>query len=270
MANNTFDVTGMTDLIDAIKSGDAYINVHSAAYPGGEIRGQILSSGNEAPAEATSLAPSLVNVAGDASSTAFSVSWLPVGDPDGDTINYLLQMSLDANFTMVADLTNFGQTNGIAYTVEEAAALFDYLTDSDPNSDGTTAVFYHRVITTDGSLWTAGPSSSTSLRRGAITDTESSSELPTEFALKGNYPNPFNPSTNIRFDLPQSADVSVVVVDLLGRQVLSVPSAAFEGGSGRTIQIDASALSSGIYMYQIIARSQGGVDVATGTMTLIK
>ena len=64
--------------------------------------------------------------------------------------------------------------------------------------------------------------------------------------------------------------VSVVVVDLLGRQVLSVPSAAFEGGSGRTIQIDASALSSGIYMYQIIARSQGGVDVATGTMTLIK
>lgn len=270
VANNTFNVAGMSDLVSAVKSGGAYVNVHSAAYPAGEIRGQVLSAGNAAPGAATSLAPSLVNVAGDGMSTAYAISWLPVADPDGDTINYLLQIAMDANFTMTADLTNFGQTNGMAYTVEEAAELFDFLTANDPNSDGTTAVFYHRVITTDGSLWTAGPSSSTSLRRGAITDTENASELPTEFALKGNYPNPFNPSTNIRFDLPQSADVSVVVVDLLGRQVLSVPSATFEAGAGKTIQLDASDLSSGIYMYQIIARSQGGVNVATGTMTLIK
>jgi len=266
----TYDITGNTDLVSALRDGAAYVNVHSAAYPAGEIRGQVLSAGNAAPNAATSTAPSLVNVAGDATSTAFSIAWLPVADPDGDAINYLLQIAMDANFTMIADLQNFGQTNGIAYTIEEAADIFDFLTDNDPDSDGTTAAFYHRVITTDGSEWTAGPASMTSLRRGAITDTESGAELPTEFALKGNYPNPFNPTTTISFDLPESADVTVQVLDLLGREVMAIPSQTMTAGAGQTIQIDASSLSSGIYLYRVIARAAGTTHMQVKTMTLLK
>lgn len=272
MANNTFDVSGNADLVAAIKNGGAYVNVHSSAHPTGEIRGQILSAMNAAPGAATSLAPALVNVAGDPGATAFTVSWLPVADPDGDTINYLFQIAADENFTSGVDYVDFGQTNGFSLTIADAAALYDELADNDPGSVeiGGSQTFFHRVITTDGSLWTTGPAASTSLRRGLVTDTENGAELPTEFALKGNYPNPFNPSTNIRFDLPETADVSVVVVDLLGRQVLSVPSEAFEAGAGKTIQIDASSLSSGVYMYQVRSRTQSGMDVKTGTMTLIK
>ncbi|MCY4225574.1 MAG: DUF4397 domain-containing protein, partial [Bacteroidetes bacterium] len=53
-------------------------------------------------------------------------------------------------------------------------------------------------------------------------------ELPTEFSLHGNYPNPFNPSTRIQFDLPESAQVSLHVVDMLGREVMALPAQDFE------------------------------------------
>lgn len=266
----TYDISGNTDLVSAMRSGMGYVNVKTAAYSAGELRGQILGAGNSAPAEAASVAPSLVNVAGDATSTAFSIAWLPVADPDGDAINYLLQTAMDANFTMVTDLQNFGQSNGIAYTIEQAAGIFDSLTNNNPDSDGTTAAFYHRVITTDGSKWNAGPASMTSLRRGAITDTENGAELPTEFALKGNYPNPFNPTTTISVDLPESADVTVQVLDLLGREVMAIPSQTMTAGTGQTIQIDASSLSSGIYLYRVIARAAGTTHMQVKTMTLLK
>lgn len=267
---STYDITGETDLVTALRGGGAYVNVLSSAYPAGEVRGQVLSAGNSAPGEASSIAPALVNVAGDATSTAFSISWLPVADPDGDAINYLLQTAKDANFTMISDLVNFGQTNGIAYTIQDAADMFAELTDNDPNSDGTTAVLYHRVITTDGSKWNAGPASMTSLRRGAITDTENGAELPTEFALKGNYPNPFNPTTTISFDLPESADVTLQVLDLLGREVMAIPSQTMTAGAGQTVQIDASSLSSGIYLYRVMARSASTTHMQVKTMTLLK
>jgi hypothetical protein len=268
--NATYDITGNTDLVSAVRNGMAYVNVHSTAYPAGEVRGQVLGAGNSAPAEAATVAPSLVNVAGDGTSTAFSIAWLPVADPDGDTVNYLLQFASDAAFSSVIALENFGLSNGIAFTIAEAAEMFDSLTEGDPNSDGTTASFYHRVITTDGSLWNAGPVASTSLRRGAVTDTETGAELPTEFALKGNYPNPFNPTTSIAFDLPETADVTIQVLDLLGREVMAIPSQTMHAGANQTVQIDASSLSSGIYLYRVIARTAGDTHMQVKTMTLLK
>lgn len=96
-------------------------------------------------------------------------------------------------------------------------------------------------------------------------------ELPTRLALHQNYPNPFNPSTTLRFDLPAAADVTVTVYDVLGRQVLALPTQALTAGFARTIAVDASALSSGMYLYRIEAALQSGkTSVTAGTMTLLK
>ena len=95
-------------------------------------------------------------------------------------------------------------------------------------------------------------------------------ELPTEFALQGNYPNPFNPSTQIQFDLPSTADVEIQVIDLLGRMVLSLPSQSVEAGANRTVELDGSSLASGTYLYRLIAKMESGVQVETGRMVLIK
>jgi hypothetical protein len=95
-------------------------------------------------------------------------------------------------------------------------------------------------------------------------------ELPTTFSLNGNYPNPFNPSTSITFDLPETAEVSVYVVDMLGRNVLNVPAQTIQAGAKRTVQVSASDLASGTYLYRVIAKGVQNTWSATGKMILIK
>ena len=51
---------------------------------------------------------------------------------------------------------------------------------------------------------------------------EKSDILPKEFALHDNYPNPFNPTTTIRFDLPKSSDVSVLIFNVLGQKIKTI------------------------------------------------
>ncbi len=102
------------------------------------------------------------------------------------------------------------------------------------------------------------------------TDAEDETTLPGSFVLRGNYPNPFNPTTNIQFDLPQTSEVEISIMDILGREMLTIPSQTLSAGTGITVAIDANSLASGIYIYRVIARSANDLKVASGTMTLIK
>ena len=95
-------------------------------------------------------------------------------------------------------------------------------------------------------------------------------ELPTEFALLGNYPNPFNPSTRIAFDLPESAQISVTVFDMLGRSVMMLPAQELEAGASRSVELDGSSLASGNYFYRVVAAGASGRFAETGRMMLIR
>ena len=106
-----------------------------------------------------------------------------------------------------------------------------------------------------------------SLEVTSIADAE---ELPTEFTLHGNYPNPFNPTTRIQFDLPETAQVSLQIVDMLGREVMTLPAKEFEAGSNRSIELNAVNLASGTYLYRMIATGAESRYVKTGRMTLVK
>ncbi|MCX6137837.1 MAG: T9SS type A sorting domain-containing protein [Ignavibacteriales bacterium] len=79
-------------------------------------------------------------------------------------------------------------------------------------------------------------------------------ELPTEFELLGSYPNPFNPATTIKFNLPFDAAVSLTVYDMLGRSVSNGTIGEFRSGVN-TFRYEASGLSSGVYFYQLRAHS---------------
>ena len=104
-----------------------------------------------------------------------------------------------------------------------------------------------------------------------ITSAESEEELPTEFALIGNYPNPFNPSTSIQVDLPESAEVTVQLIDMLGRQVMALPAQQLEAGARRTVEVNATSLASGTYLYRVIAKSASGTNnMDSGRMVLVK
>ncbi|MDZ4701212.1 MAG: malectin domain-containing carbohydrate-binding protein [Rhodothermales bacterium] len=94
--------------------------------------------------------------------------------------------------------------------------------------------------------------------------------LPGAFRLAGNYPNPFNPTTTVVFDLPEAAQVRVEVYDVMGRRLLEVPAQAFGPGDGHQIQIDATELASGIYLYRVVADMNATSAFAVGRMSLVK
>ena len=84
--------------------------------------------------------------------------------------------------------------------------------------------------------------------------TGNKNSLPTEYVLEQNFPNPFNPSTVIKYALPENASVSLMIYDILGREVAELVNG--EVGAGyHEVKFDGSRLSSGIYFYKLTAGS---------------
>lgn len=81
-------------------------------------------------------------------------------------------------------------------------------------------------------------------------DVEQIDTRPGDFTLHQNYPNPFNPSTEISFTLPQAAQVSLRVFNLLGQEVATLVNEYREAGTHRAT-FDASQLTSGMYIYRL-------------------
>ena len=80
-------------------------------------------------------------------------------------------------------------------------------------------------------------------------------QLPKRFALHANYPNPFNPTTIIKYDLPKAAHVKLTIYDVLGRRVRTLIDKEFEAGYQRA-QWDGKSdrgmpVASGIYLYRL-------------------
>jgi hypothetical protein len=99
--------------------------------------------------------------------------------------------------------------------------------------------------------------------------------LPQQFALSQNYPNPFNPETAIKYQLPNRAQVELVVYDLHGRRVALLESGPKTAGP-HLVRWDGrdgagNRVSSGIYFYRLEAASPAGtVMVLTKKMTVMK
>ena len=94
--------------------------------------------------------------------------------------------------------------------------------------------------------------------------------LPESFEVRGNYPNPFRKSTHLVFDLPWPARVTVEVMDLTGRRVLIVPAESLAAGWERRIELRGATLSSGLYLYRLIAMSPEGSSANVGHFVRIR
>ncbi|MCG6960031.1 T9SS type A sorting domain-containing protein [bacterium BMS3Abin03] len=88
---------------------------------------------------------------------------------------------------------------------------------------------------------------------------------PINYVLYQSYPNPFNPTTNIKYSIPKSSKVSLKIYDILGREVTSLVD-KYEKSGTYTIQFTAKNLASGIYFYRIKA----GKFVQTKKLMLLK
>ena len=94
--------------------------------------------------------------------------------------------------------------------------------------------------------------------------------IPAEYELRQNYPNPFNPTTIISYQLPSVNDVTLMIFDLLGREVITLvnkrPSAGEHEVTWDGRDASGQVVSSGIYIYRL----QAGAFVQNRKMLLIR
>ncbi|MDD5362515.1 MAG: T9SS type A sorting domain-containing protein [Ignavibacteria bacterium] len=99
-----------------------------------------------------------------------------------------------------------------------------------------------------------------------------STEVPTSFSLSQNFPNPFNPSTKIRFSIPENGKlksengiITLKVYDILGKEVAALVNERMQPGTYE-VNFNADGLSSGVYFYKLSA----GNFLETKRMLLLK
>jgi photosystem II stability/assembly factor-like uncharacterized protein len=99
----------------------------------------------------------------------------------------------------------------------------------------------------------------------AVTVKSATKDLPGEFMLQQNHPNPFNPSTTFTYELPNSSVVRLSVYDMLGREVSTLVNGDQDAGY-HEVRFDGSNLPTGVYFY----RMQAGSYVETKKLLLIR
>ncbi|MCC5926345.1 MAG: carbohydrate binding domain-containing protein [Bacteroidetes bacterium] len=109
------------------------------------------------------------------------------------------------------------------------------------------------------------PALAVAVTGGESTNLEDGANVPAEYSLSQNFPNPFNPTTRIQFELPESGQVKLEVFNMMGQRVATLVNETRSAGS-HSVTFDASALSSGMYLYRL----QAGNTVLMNKMTLLK
>jgi hypothetical protein len=179
-------------------------------------------------------------------------------DPNNDAATDSMRYAMLKN-TGYKDSLLVAGSNGSVYTVNVGKTAFTNVGDS--------ATFYYAVGygTTDADMLVAldsatakYPKIATSLRKDEI-------GTPNGFSLEQNFPNPFNPSTQVKFTVGTSSFVSIKVFDALGREVRTLVHQQLETGS-YSATLSAENLSSGIYYYTL----QAGNFKETKKMLLMK
>jgi len=191
--------------------------------------------------------------------------------------------SISGEPAAVTDLTSALLTVGgpgitqYQYSVNSAEGPWngDYSIETSPSIgldnlvDGQTVTVYVKGKNSAG-RWQTNPDFTTSktwsvhISSSGVTRSEAS-DPPREFKLNQNVPNPFNPLTVIEFGLPETADITLTVLDARGRRVADLVSGRFPAGKFKSVW-DARDLPAGVYY----GRLHAGDLVKTIKMSLVK
>lgn len=214
-----------------------------------------------APADGTA-----VTIAGDAH-TPFRVTWHGAADPNGEPVTYTWQLAFEANFTTPILEIDVSEGPGLNL---DYGTLYTLLT-THGVMEGSTVQLYHRTLAHAGRLTTASDPCALTVTLGFVNVAiEQHPSLPRRIRLHGNYPNPFNPSTQLVFDLPAPASVSAELIDLAGRVLLRSPTMRMGPGYEQTVRLDGQHLASGVYIYRLQIRTDATRHTLTGTCILLR
>jgi len=165
---------------------------------------------------------------------SFTFTWTPAVDPEDDPLNYqfLLISAADTMLNVtVADTS-------VTFNAEDIIAMM---------GTETSVITFWKVFAQDGEFSTGSEPRILHLENNVVSIVEA--VIPTEYQLYQNYPNPFNPTTTIRYDLPEAADIQLTIYDITGRVVN---------------QLAVGSQAAGSYCVRWNGNSTTGLRVSTG------
>jgi photosystem II stability/assembly factor-like uncharacterized protein len=186
-------------------------------------------------------------------STNVGLSWSPVNsglastDVQALTSNPMGVIFAGTNSSGVFRSTNYG---------EEWESFNTALTDSSITS---------LYCNPSGYLYAGGRNLGIFKTVESTTGVDPEGDIPTQFSLSRNYPNPFNPTTEIRYHIPHSSYVSLKVFDVIGREVVTLVDDIRVAGN-HNISWNASGVPSGVYFYRL----QAGNFMKTRKLVILK
>lgn len=131
--------------------------------------------------------------------------------------------------------------------------------------NGTNCSGYWRLTFVDNVGGDIGYVSGWGVQPTIVTGNNNNTETPNRFFLAQNFPNPFNPTTTIKYGIATDSRVKITIYDILGKEVQTLVNELKKAGSYQ-LTFNASSLSSGVYFYKI----EAGDFVETKKLTLIK
>ncbi|MEX1274693.1 MAG: CHRD domain-containing protein [Bacteroidota bacterium] len=260
----------LTDaLLSELLNGRLYVNVHTSANPGGEIRGQVLMTsgvGFMAMISGSQENPAVTTTASGTGSVVLNTN---------GTVGYEVTVTgltpTAAHFHNAPAGTNAGVVKDIALVNNSSSGMWTSGDATQPLTDlllrelikGRLYMNVHTSANPGGEI--RGQVSGST---GIATSVErvEHNGIPEEFMLDQNYPNPFNPATTISYRLARSGAVTIAVYNTLGQLVATLVDGVQEAGV-QNITFEAGSLPSGVYLYRLTA---GGTTVQAKKMMLVK
>lgn len=263
-------------IAESLLAGKIYVNFHTAANPGGEIRGQLdmttgfgfdvsLDGSQENPAVTTNGKGSGYAVLnGERNDLRYRFTYYGLSGPltagghfhsAGPGRNGALVKAI-----AVAGEPASGTVNGNWAASAPTQALTDVLKDS--LFAGNIYVNFHTAASPGGEIRGQLAAAATGLTEVRVVD----AGTPGAFSLGQNYPNPFNPSTRIPFSVAREERIALEVYNILGQRVAVLAEGVMQPGVYQA-QFDARGLASGVYVYRLSGAS--GISLAR-TLSVVK
>ena len=219
-----------------------YANIHSTLQPSGEINGILQQNdgvytatfdGAQASTSSSARGTGVVYIQNDSVKYLFTVAGL-----NGTYTNAHIHASPSGSVLKPTPLTADSTTSGVWLPIADSARGLLYT--------GNLYFNVHSTVNPGGEI------------RGNIgvgtpitTNVDHvSSSVPTAFSLKQNFPNPFNPSTTIDFDMPSTSHVSLKIYNMLGQEVAVLVDEVRQAGT-QQVTFDAKRFASGVYLYRL-------------------
>jgi hypothetical protein len=205
---------------------------------------------------------------GDTSATDITVDvFVPSSMPDSARFDLVLSGAATNNawvqdeFMLGTPSFQKGAWNTLDFNISK------HIADASITNPRLTATFYVQVYYTPGKKWsgTIFFDNLTLLGIDALTGVAQNPATPYQYRLYNNYPNPFNPSTTVRYELKQEGPVSLKIYDVLGREVATLVNER-ESAGPHSVVFEADRFATGAYFYTLRA----GAFVKTGKMMLLK